>query len=403
MRAAGLTVTRIWMSPWHLPLEWRETGLGRYSLEAARRLDSILQLAERYDIQVILCMDYHGVAQKRLGFFGENRWLENPYNIMNGGPCKTDRELFTNEEAKTLFKKKYKYIISRFGHSNQVVWELFNEADLMAGMSIPMNRWHIEMAGYIQETDVHRRLVSTSSTRNFPEKVVDAFKSPAMDFVMFHDYNMLDIAPYFTDLHEAAIEYYQKPVVLGEFGVEFRGGERTYRVDSNHVGLHNGIWSGWFSETPIVPLSWWWDEYIDRHDLWREYANLSRFAQLMDVNPDHFVFSSLPAGQPESSPHTQVPCMVRAVSSGTQCALWLKNDRYQWSLVSEGKEPEELGEFVQSVPDLVPGRYSVSWYNPQTGEFLGSKTERYVAGDGVLGLPVPSFSRDLACVIQRLR
>jgi Cellulase (glycosyl hydrolase family 5). len=84
MQAAGMNVTRIWMCPWNLPFEWKETGLGRYNLETARSLDAILKLAEKYGIYVILCIDYHGVAPKGLGYFRENRWLANPYNKING-------------------------------------------------------------------------------------------------------------------------------------------------------------------------------------------------------------------------------------------------------------------------------------------------------------------------------
>jgi hypothetical protein len=402
MQAAGMNITRIWMCPWHLSIEWQETGLGRYNLGSVRRLDAILQLADKYGIYVILCMDYHGIARKGMGYFRENRWPVNPYNTINGGPCVDGAELFTNAEAKKYFKKKYKYIVSRFGHSSRIAaWEFLNETDLMAGKSIPVNRWHIEMAEYIKSIDVHERLVTTSSTRSFPEKVVDAFRSPAMDFVMFHEYNKLDMAPYITDLHEAAIEYYQKPIVVGEFGVEYRGGDRTFKVDSQHVGLHNGIWSGWFSETPVIPLSWWWDNYIDRHDLWRQYANLSRFAESMDFNAKHLVFKTLPARHREADPQKQVPCMVRCIYSADRCAIWLKNEEYQWSLVGEGKEPKEMGPFLQVIPDLAPGRYSIAWYDPQAGKFFEKTSEVEVKEDGVLLLSVPSFSKDLACFIKR--
>ncbi len=402
MQAAGMNVTRVWMCPWNLSFEWQETGLGRYNLDSARQLDAILQLGDKYGIFVILCMDYHGVARKGMGYFRENRWLINPYNRTNGGPCVDGAELFTNEFAKAFFKKRYKYIVSRFGHSSRLAaWEFYNEADLMAGKAIPVNRWHVEMAEYIKSIDVHERLVSTSGTRGLPEKLVEAFKSPAMDFVMYHDYNALNIAPHFTDLHEAMIEYYQKPFVLGEFGVEFRGGDLTYQVDPQHIGLHNGIWSGWFNETPIIPLSWWWDNYIDPHNLWSEYVKLSRFAEKISFEAKHLVFATLPVGRLEAKPEEQAPCLVRCIYSGEQCALWLKNEAYQWSLVNEDKQPQQIGAFSQSIPDLAPGRYAIAWYDPQSGNFHEKKTEAEVKGDGVLSLAIPPFSKDLACLITR--
>jgi hypothetical protein len=402
MRAAGMNVTRIWMCPWNLSFEWQETGLGRYNLESARRLDSILQLAEKYRIYVILCMDYHGIAPKGLGFFREDRWRVNPYNKINGGPCVDATDLFTSAEAKTFYKKRYKYIVSRFGHSAHIAaWEFFNEADLVAGKPIPVNRWHIEMAEYVHSIDVHHRLVSSSTTRQFVEKLVDAFKSPATDFVMFHDYNTLSIAPHLTDLIEVGVNYYQKPIVLGEFGVEFRGGERTYEIDSLHIGLHNGIWSGWFGETPIIPMSWWWDNYIDKYDLWSEYASLSRFAERMSFDVKHLVFKTLTAGHLVADPKEQVDCMVRCIYDGGDCAVWFKNDTYQWSLVSEGKEPKQLGQFLQVVPELAPGRYTISWYDPHAGKFLEKDTEAEVKEDGRLSLAVPTLSKDLACLVKR--
>ena len=370
MKASGINVTRIWLCPWNLSFEWQETGLGRYNLKSAGMLDSILELAKKYGIYIILCIDYHGVAPKGLGFFKEDRWLQNPYNKINGGPCANETELFTNPIAQMYMMRKYKYIVSRYGYSSNILaWEFFNEADLMAGKSMQINRWHIEMAEYVKSVDVHHHLVSSSSTRNYMEKLVDAFKSPAIDFAMFHDYNSLNLAPHFIDLFDATTEYYQKPVVIGEFGVEFRGGDLTYKLDPQHIGLHNGIWAGWFSQTPVIPMSWWWDSYIDLHNIWSEYSNLSRFANSMDFNVSHLDFKTLTAGNPESNPKEQAQCLVRCIFYGGNCALWFKNVNYQWSNTSEGKPIGEVGSFMQVIPDLAPGSYTITWYNPQSGEF----------------------------------
>jgi hypothetical protein len=402
MQAAGMNMTRIWLCPWHLSFEWTETGLGRYNLKSADRLDKILNLAQKYGIYIILCIDYHGVARKGMGYFGENRWPENPYNISNGGPCAKPEDIFTNYEARQYFKKKYKYIVSRYGHSSNIVaWEFYNEVDLMAGKSIPVNRWHIEMAEYVKSIDVHNRFVSTSSTRSFPEKVVDAFKSPAIDFVMFHQYNNLNIGPYVTDLTEAMLEYYQKPVVLAEFGVEYRGGDRTYKLDPQHIGLHNGIWSGWFNETPIIPLSWWWDNYIDKYDIWSEYKNLSQFVAAMDFSKDNLVYKTLIAGEEETNGSERIPATVRCVYYGDYAALWFKNEFFQWSRMNEGEVLSQVDSFRQVIPSLVQGSYTIKWYDPQTGKYVQNEDKAEVKEDGILKLVVPPFLKDLACLLIR--
>jgi len=403
MHDVGINVTRIWLCPWNLPFEWTETGIGRYDLNSARRLDRILELAKKYKIYVILCIDYHGIAPEEIGYFKEDEWLVNPYNEINGGPCSNEASLFTNYVAREYFKKKYKYIVSRYGYSNNILaWELINEGDLMAGTSPAENRWLTEMAEYIKSVDVHHHLVSSSSTRMYVEKVVDAFKSSAFDFAMFHDYNILDIAPHIKDLINATTEYYRKPVVIGEFGVEFRGGDRTYRLDPHAIGLHNGIWAGLFSETPVIPMSWWWDSYIDKYDLWKEYASLSRFADSISFNAKHLVFKTLKAGNLDTLPAQQAPCLVRCIYDGPDCALWLKNIDYVWSQIAEGQMPKATGSFTQIVPELLPGRYMVIWYDPESGNFFQKTSEAIVRENGILKLTVPSLSKDLACLIKRL-
>lgn len=404
MKSAGMNITRIWICPWHLSMEWANTGSGKYDLRSAEKLDEILNIAAKYEIYIILCLDYHGIGQNRAGFFNENKWLDNPYNKINGGPCNDASELFTNEEAKSFFKKKYKYIISRFGYSSNIAsWEFYNEVDLMAGKSIPVNQWHIELAEYLHSIDIHHHLVSTSATRNYPEKVVDAFKSNAMDFVMYHHYNTLDMAPFVLDFHKATTEYYLKPVVLGEFGVEYRGSDRTYDIDPQHIGLHNGIWAGFFSQTPVIPLSWWWDNYIDKYDFWSEYKILSDFSKNINWNSNRIRFKELQSSHLISDNKQQAPSLVTRIYFGQNAALWFKNDKYQWSLFYEGKYPEEIEKFNQTINDLDEGKYSVSWFNPQTGKFFDKQVYVKVGKDGLLNLEVPAFTKDLACFVKLIK
>lgn len=402
LQSSGMNIARIWICPWHLSFEWQQTGLGQYDLNSANRLDSILELAEKYGIYIMLCIDYHGIAQKGQGFFKENKWIDNPYNKINGGPCENAADLFTDEIAKMFFKKKYKYIVSRFGHSNYIAcWEFYNEADLMAGKSVQVNRWHIEMAEYVKSIDIHERLVSTSSTRSYVEKVVDAFKSPAMDFVMFHNYNNFNFAPYVTDLLDNTVDYYDKPVVIGEFGIDYRGADRTYKSDPQAIGIHNAIWSGWFAETPVIPMSWWWDNYIDPHNFWFEFRHLSRFSKEININANNLKFNTLVPGFLGTDSTKQAECLIRCIYFEDEAALWFKNNSYQWSLINEGQDLLQTDTFTQTITGLVPGNYTIDWYDPQTGEFSENKTETNVKRDGKLKLIVPSFNKDLACLLLR--
>jgi hypothetical protein len=148
-------------------------------------------------------------------------------------------------------------------------------------------------------------------------------------------------------------------------------------------------------------MSWWWDSYIDKYNLWWEYASLSRFASSIEGTGKHYVFRTLDAGVFKDKTDEQAPCLVRCIYTGEQCALWLKNLDYQWIVISEGGVLHGTGEFSQMIPGLLPGRYSVAWYDPQTGQFSGKPFDVEVKRDGKLALSVPSIMKDLACLLSR--
>ena len=112
--AQGLNTVRTWMCPWNMPLEWNGRQLGEYDEDALRRLDEMFALAEKSGLYVVLVLGYHGELQTVSGSFPNNdRWKENPYNVVNGGPCETPADFFTNEQAKALYKKRLKMLVAR--------------------------------------------------------------------------------------------------------------------------------------------------------------------------------------------------------------------------------------------------------------------------------------------------
>ena len=103
---------------------------------------------------------------------------------------------------------------------------------------------------------------------------------------------------------------------------------------------------------------------------------------------------------------------IRVTVEGMDCLLTgtihvaLIQDRSRQervALVGEGAVPSEVGAFSQVVPEVIPGRYAILWYDPQTGRFSEKTVEAEVKDDRMLLLSVPSFSRDLACVVLRHR
>lgn len=288
LNAVGCNFVRIWMCPWNLYLEWAEPGLGKYNLQNAAQLDSVLSLAEKYDIYIMLCFDYHGVVQKQQGYFHENKWNENPYNQKNGGPCKTQSDFFSSPIAKKCYKNRLNYIVARYAFSPHIfAWEFWNEVDLTAGKLEDIITWHREMAAYLREIDPYKHLITTSfSSMEIPE----IWQINEIDITQTHLYNKPNYAEFIPETIARHILKYQKPHVIGEFGSDYRGSKETRENDPQNAAIHNGLWAGLFSPTPISPLSWWWDELIETDNLYFHFQAITNFAR--DI-----LFSSKPIQQ----------------------------------------------------------------------------------------------------------
>ncbi len=276
LNAIGCNFVRIWMCPWNLYLEWADPGLGRYHLPNAARLDSVLAMAERYHIYIMLCFDYHGAVQREEGYFKEKKWDENPYNRKNGGPCATEADFFSDPIAKSYYRNRLNYLVARYAYSPQILaWEFWNEVDLTAGRPEDVVVWHREMAAYLRQIDSYDHLITTSFAHGEYDGI---WEIPEIDFTQTHLYNR----PNFAELIPAIINRYRtaygKPHVVGEFGSDYRGAQATRENDPKNVALHNGLWAGLFASTPISPLSWWWDELIDADDLYFYFQAITRFA-----------------------------------------------------------------------------------------------------------------------------
>lgn len=278
----GCNFTRIWMCPWNLYLEWKEPGLGKYHLQNAARLDSVLFLALKYNIFTMLCFDYHGTVQKEQGYFQEKKWDENPYNQKNGGPCQTEADFFSNQIAKRYYKNRLNYIVARYSYSPHILaWEFWNEVDLTAGKPEDIIAWHKEMAAYLRHIDPYKHLITTSfSYMEYPE----IWQNQNIDITQTHLYNKPNYAaliPVTLDKHQLE---YNKPHIIGEFGSDYRGSKETRENDPENGAIHNGLWAGLFSPTPILPLTWWWDELIEADNLYFHFQAITNFAKEISIS-----------------------------------------------------------------------------------------------------------------------
>jgi hypothetical protein len=168
-------------------------------------------------------------------------------------------------------------------------WELFNEQELT---QIPVTKdWNAEMAGYIRSIDPYRHLISSSA--GLPDEV---WRLDAMSLTQMHLYGTGDVvdltAPIVSSVKHH--ERFNKPHLIAEFGISYKGPDTEYDPRNTATTLHNSLWAAAMSGAAGTAMNWWWDNYIAPRDLWHEYRGIGKFAASVDWSKRNFRRIQLP-------------------------------------------------------------------------------------------------------------
>lgn len=273
MQAAGENYTRLWMCPWAFGIEAAASSLTRYRLDRAWQLDYVLQLAEQRGIYVLLCLDYHGMYETQPDYWGGNNyWPQNPYNVTNGGPCINQNAFFTNNAAQTIYQKRLRYLVARYGYSqNLLAWEFFNEIDNVYAYLNPNDvaSWHGLMGSWLHTNDPYGHLVTTSLTGSSDRPEI--WNLPQLDFAAYHSYGETSPSLRLNQVVQSFLSRYGKPVMVGEFGTDWRGWNRSN--DPYLRGFRQGLWGGALSGSVGTAMPWYW-ESIQSENVYPLYSAL---------------------------------------------------------------------------------------------------------------------------------
>jgi hypothetical protein len=273
MHAAGENYARIWMCPWAFGLETESNSLVRYRLEPAWKLDQIFQQAEQRGIRLLLCLDYHGMFEVQPDYWGGNNfWPKNPYNVTNAGPCLNQNAFFTNPGARTIYQKRLRYLVARYGYSPSLAaWQFFNEIDNVYAYLNPSDvaAWHAVMGHWIRTNDPFAHLVTTSLTGSSDRPEI--WTLPQMDFASYHSYAEPGPTRRLATVAQSFLQRYGKPVLIAEFGTDWRGWNREN--DPYLRGFRQGLWGGALGGSAGSALSWWW-ENIHAENVYPTYQAL---------------------------------------------------------------------------------------------------------------------------------
>jgi hypothetical protein len=272
-------------------LESSHVGLGRYDQTSAAYYDRVLECAQQHGLRVMLTLDdYRKLAES--DYFGHTEWQSSPYNAVNGGPLQHPMEFFSNATAEKLYRQRLRYLVARYSaYTSLAFWELWNEQDNLPKPALP-TEWMAQMTAYLRQIDPARHLVTTSYSWDDKPAV---WRLPAIDLTQRHLYGAGDLEDFVTavaaDTH--AYEVYQKPHLIGELGITWK--EPDAALDPGGMGttLHNACWAALMSGQAGIPMSWWWDNYVETKNLWHVYNGVSEFAAKVDWSKSWQTLSGL--------------------------------------------------------------------------------------------------------------
>ncbi len=266
---AGVNFVRIWSCPWAFSVECNPGTLGKYDQRGLWALERVLAQANRLGIHVMLCLDYHGVLNIEKDYWGSNDfWTQNPYNRANGGPCAEPKEFFSSPEAKSAYRDRLRYLVARFSaFPNLAVWEFWNEIDnnLRWLDAAAVVAWHAEMGSFLRSIDPYGHIVSTSTSWSpWP----DLWRVPAIGLQQVHSYGQSSPGTAFARLSRDRFELHRKPLLIGEYGVDFRG--PSEEKDPHRRGLRQAVWGTALSGCAGTAKPWWWETLHARnaYGLW---------------------------------------------------------------------------------------------------------------------------------------
>ena len=292
LAANGGNFTKIVMAPWSFELEWQETGLGNYSARQNRAwaLDWIYERLASNGVYCQLNIMIHDEMKPA----NTPGWVQNPYNIANGGPCSDPQNFLVNTTAKNYFQRKIRYIIARWGYSPYTAsWEILSEADntsVYTDFRTQTVSWLNEMSAFTKNSDIRNRPVSSGFA--IPEHDPDYWNSASTTFTQMHIYDLI------TDLELKIYNYskdyrskYNKPAIVGEFALAHTP-EEVYQKDPTGITFHNTLWASALSGTVTTAMSWWWNTYLYPNGLFDYFGPLSTFFGQVNFPANNVVYES---------------------------------------------------------------------------------------------------------------
>lgn len=389
-------------------------GFDDYNQKDAWQLDRIFELAEQRNIYIILCMFQQNALVNSYGVknWGENNAFNRAVNSECDYTINSPFEFFSDSNARKLTKDLFRYMIARWGYAtNLVAWKIFTEIEQVENIwrkskvTPPKDylenvfNWHSDMAAYIRSIDAFSHMITTSS----PNKYSNGGKEyPGvfydMDLTISHDYkgvNTLDDIKIFEKhlltrannyMNEKGLQ--DKPYMSQEWGVT--PGKELTEIDPVGYAFHNCLWSSAMSGAFGSVLSWEWDTYLLKKNLFIRLKPVSEFM--------NSVISELDGSIAGKRIHNNGISTFYAENSSNGVIIgWCQDDHFDFSAVKNTSYIKNLKSSKPKVSSRnnaieipVSGKnryYRIQWYDTNTARWI---EERSVESKGnILSFKMP--------------
>lgn len=415
---AGGNFVRIIMAPWSTGFEWDTVGI--YDQTRAAALDSMVRIAEYYDMYIMLCIEMQSGYQQFSDPYG---WKYNPYrkkfNIAN--PC----DILQNDSANHYFKNKLRYIHARWGQTpNVAIFELLSEMTHWENYRehekefIP---WHRMMERYLREDLQDRQHLFTTCFG--PNPVGPLFGEDFIQLTSYHHYgnNYLTELERYRFLHgRNPIEEqrgfrrrWDKPFVFGEMGT-IAGPVNACDPDDfehcNSFPFHNSLWSTAMSGSLSVGLNWWqWKNASYRQ---QHIAPIARFAQEVQLGTYTWF---------EARTTKLLQCFYQITTTSDSICGWLHNREAWWgnqkdSCLDRSGKHMILPDDAVTCPAISDRKgaeltisgaaprssYELVWYSTKTGDAFTQKAVVQSNRSGKIQLSFPGSEHDYAFFLRKI-
>lgn len=366
----GGNFARIWLGSdfWNIEPE----AAGEFDQQRAARIDALFAMARRHGIRLKMTFEHFREIDPDTDYARSRAvFTKAVHHVSRGGTARTMEEWFAAEASRGQFRRKLEWFAQRYRDEPMVFgWELWNEINAVRAGNY--RDWTAEMLA-----ELHRQFPRHLAMQSLGSFDRDTGRQayhwlatlPGNDVAQVHRY--LDLGAQLEICHgpvdvlvaDAIDELLAfepgRPVLLAESGAvepQHTGPFHLYENDRQGIILHDVLFAAFFAGGAGCGQCWHWDVYVDRNDLWWQFARFAETVKGVDPTKEQF--------KPLRIEHSRL--RVYALRGTHTTLLWCRDKQNTWQTeLAEGIRPEVVRQAELDLSELsLPETATIRCYDP---------------------------------------